>query len=110
METRLRQEPARRGLGQPQSAYDRAVRLMRSDAGRAFNLEDEKDAVRDAYGRNLFGQGCLLARRLVEARRAVHRSGAGRPERRRARLGHPHQQFRYGKGLEPACSTPPGPP
>ena len=33
---------------------------------RAFNLEDEKDAVRDAYGRNLFGQGCLLARRLVE--------------------------------------------
>ena len=48
------------------SAYDKAVRLMRSDAGRAFNLEDEKDATRDAYGRNLFGQGCLLARRLVE--------------------------------------------
>jgi hypothetical protein len=49
-----------------QSAYDRAVRLMRSPAGRAFNLEDEKSSVRDAYGRNLFGQGCLLARRLVE--------------------------------------------
>src|SRR5215471_11196736 len=27
---------------------------------------DEKAAVRDAYGRNRFGQGCLLARRLVE--------------------------------------------
>src|SRR5262249_45006644 len=29
-------------------------------------LNEEKAKVRDAYGRNLFGQGCLLARRLVE--------------------------------------------
>jgi Protein of unknown function (DUF1501) len=57
--------PGAAGLSH-QAAYDRAVRLMRSDAGKAFNLEEEKDAVRDAYGRNLFGQGCLLARRLVE--------------------------------------------
>jgi hypothetical protein len=49
-----------------QSAYDRAVRLMKTTAGKAFNLEEEKDGLRDAYGRNLFGQGCLLARRLVE--------------------------------------------
>jgi hypothetical protein len=49
-----------------QSAYDRAVRLMKTTAGKAFNLEDEKESLRDAYGRNLFGQGCLLARRLVE--------------------------------------------
>jgi hypothetical protein len=48
------------------TAYDRAVRLMRTDARKAFNLDEEKDSVRDAYGRNLFGQGCLLARRLVE--------------------------------------------
>jgi hypothetical protein len=48
------------------SAYDRAVRLMRSEAAKAFKLDDEADAVREAYGRNLFGQGCLLARRLVE--------------------------------------------
>jgi hypothetical protein len=48
------------------AAYDRAVRLMRSDASKAFNLTEEKDSLRDAYGRNLFGQGCLLARRLVE--------------------------------------------
>ena len=33
---------------------------------RAFNLDEEPAAVRDAYGRNRFGQGCLLARRLVE--------------------------------------------
>ncbi|HJZ56219.1 MAG TPA: DUF1501 domain-containing protein [Gemmataceae bacterium] len=48
------------------AAYDRAVRLMQSDGGKVFDLSTEKDAVRDAYGRNLFGQGCLLARRLVE--------------------------------------------
>jgi hypothetical protein len=50
------------------SAYDRAVRLMRSSSGKAFDLTEERPSVRDAYGRNLFGQGCLLARRLVERR------------------------------------------
>jgi hypothetical protein len=49
-----------------QNAYDRAVRLMRTAAAKAFDLDEEKAAVRDGYGRNLFGQGCLLARRLVE--------------------------------------------
>jgi hypothetical protein len=48
------------------TAYDRAVKLMKTDANRAFNLDEEPPALRDAYGRNLFGQGCLLARRLVE--------------------------------------------
>jgi hypothetical protein len=50
-----------------QSAYQRAVTLMSSRATRAFNLDEEKKELRDRYGRNLFGQGCLLARRLVEA-------------------------------------------
>ncbi len=48
------------------TAYDRAVVLMRSEAAKAFDLDEELSAVRDAYGRNRFGQGCLLARRLVE--------------------------------------------
>jgi uncharacterized protein (DUF1501 family) len=48
------------------SAYQRAVTLMRSAATRAFNLDEEPPRLRDRYGRNLFGQGCLLARRLVE--------------------------------------------
>ena len=48
------------------AAYDRAVRLMQSAGGRVFDLTEEKPEVRDRYGRNLFGQGCLLARRLVE--------------------------------------------
>jgi len=47
-------------------AYQRAIRLMRSAAAKAFELDDEPAKLRDAYGRNPFGQGCLLARRLVE--------------------------------------------
>jgi hypothetical protein len=49
-----------------QASIERAVRLMRPSAAQAFDLGQEKPALRDAYGRNLFGQGCLLARRLVE--------------------------------------------
>jgi hypothetical protein len=49
------------------SAIERAVKLMKTGARKAFDLEQEKASVRDAYGRNLFGQSCLLARRLVEA-------------------------------------------
>jgi uncharacterized protein (DUF1501 family) len=39
---------------------------MRSEAAKALDLDDEPAEVREAYGRNRFGQGCLLARRLVE--------------------------------------------
>ena len=49
-----------------QDAYQRAVKLMRSTASKAFELDEEPAKVRDAYGRTSFGQGCLLARRLVE--------------------------------------------
>jgi hypothetical protein len=48
------------------TAYERAVRLMRSEAAKAFDLDEEPAEVRASYGRNRFGQGCLLARRLVE--------------------------------------------
>jgi hypothetical protein len=48
------------------TAYDRAERLGKTAAADAFDLSREEDALRDEYGRNLFGQGCLLARRLVE--------------------------------------------
>ncbi|HEV3385256.1 MAG TPA: DUF1501 domain-containing protein [Gemmata sp.] len=48
------------------AAYDRAIRLMQSAGGKVFDLTEEKPETRDKYGRNLFGQGCLLARRLVE--------------------------------------------
>jgi hypothetical protein len=49
-----------------QAAYSRALRLMNSQASKAFNLDEENAALRDKYGRTTFGQGCLLARRLVE--------------------------------------------
>ena len=49
-----------------EAAYVRAVRMMRSSAAKAFDLDGEPAPLQDAYGRNPFGQGCLLARRLVE--------------------------------------------
>jgi len=48
--------------------YDQAINLVLSGKARdAFDLEAEPDELRDRYGRNTFGQCCLLARRLVEA-------------------------------------------
>ncbi len=46
--------------------YDDAVRMMKSEELVAFNLDEEPEAVRKQYGKDRFGQGCLLARRLVE--------------------------------------------
>ncbi len=46
--------------------YDDAVRIMQSKDLNAFDLAQEDDATRKRYGDNPFGQGCLLARRLVE--------------------------------------------
>lgn len=48
--------------------YDRALSLIISGRAReAFDLERETPKTREMYGRNTFGQSCLLARRLVEA-------------------------------------------
>jgi len=47
-------------------AYDGAYRMMASKDIVAFDLTQEKQALRDEYGKEAFGQGCLLARRLVE--------------------------------------------
>jgi uncharacterized protein (DUF1501 family) len=48
--------------------YDQALNLVISGKAReAFDLTKEKPETRDRYGRNTFGQCCLLARRLVEA-------------------------------------------
>lgn len=48
------------------TTYQRAAQLMHSPKAKAFDLSAEPAAMRDAYGRNPFGDGCLLARRLVE--------------------------------------------
>ena len=48
--------------------YQKAYNLLLSGKARnAFDLEQEKPEVREKYGRTTFGQGALLARRLVEA-------------------------------------------
>jgi hypothetical protein len=48
--------------------YQKALSLVTSPAARkAFDLSTEPPGLRDRYGRNSFGQGLLLARRLVEA-------------------------------------------
>jgi uncharacterized protein (DUF1501 family) len=57
--------PGAAALGH-RTAYARARTLMQSSSAEAFNLSHEPASVRDAYGRSVFGQGCLLARRLVE--------------------------------------------
>ncbi|PAY18171.1 hypothetical protein CKO51_17760 [Rhodopirellula sp. SM50] len=46
--------------------YHEARNLMGSDHLKVFDIKQEPQAVRDAYGNNTLGQGCLLARRLVQ--------------------------------------------
>ena len=98
-----------------QDAYQRAVRLMRSAAAKAFELEEEPAAVRDAYGRTPFGQGCLLARRLVERGvpfvEVTLSAADGRDGRR---LGHAPAELRGGqaaqRGARPGLVDPDGRP
>lgn len=46
--------------------FDEAVKIMNSDDLSAFDLSEESGKIRGDYGESNFGQGCLLARRLVE--------------------------------------------
>src|SRR5207247_5226776 len=48
--------------------HERALDLLTSaDAQKAFRIQEEPDKVREAYGRNIYGQSVLLARRLIES-------------------------------------------
>ena len=56
-------DPRLAALGQCEhDAYE----MILGDAGKVFDLSQEKEAIREGYGRNTFGQSCLMARRLVE--------------------------------------------
>jgi uncharacterized protein (DUF1501 family) len=48
------------------TTYQRAVTLMQSKEAKAFDLSQETEATKARYGGTKFGEGCLLARRLVE--------------------------------------------
>ncbi len=50
-----------------ESLYEEAVKLMQSSDLKAFDIKKEPQKIQNAYGKNRFGQGCLLARRLVES-------------------------------------------
>jgi hypothetical protein len=47
--------------------YDETLSLMKSEDLKAFDISQEDAATREKYGAGGFGQGCLLARRLVES-------------------------------------------
>src|SRR5579872_3361757 len=53
-------------LAAADDAEKTAYELILGDAGKVFDLSQEKDDLRDRYGRTTFGQSCLAARRLVE--------------------------------------------
>jgi hypothetical protein len=48
------------------TVYEGAVQLMNSKDAKAFDLSEEPVALREEYGRSVFGQGCMMARRLIE--------------------------------------------
>jgi hypothetical protein len=50
-----------------QTLYDKAAKMVLSPRIKAFDLSQESESLREKYGKNSFGQGCLLARRLVES-------------------------------------------
>lgn len=63
LEKALPDDPQLAALDQcDRQAYD----LILGDAGKVFDLGKEDDDLRERYGRNTFGQACLLSRRLVE--------------------------------------------
>jgi hypothetical protein len=70
LSARLDNEYAKRGaelaVREKQAIYERTSRFVLSPLLSAFDLSREQESLRDRYGRNPFGQGCLLARRLVE--------------------------------------------
>ncbi len=49
------------------SVYRQTANMVLSPRMKAFDLEGEDPKLRASYGQNPFGQGCLLARRLVQA-------------------------------------------
>ena len=59
---------ANQGARAMRTFQEKAFELMTSDATKAaFDINSEPDAVRKRYGRNMLGQSCLMARRLIEA-------------------------------------------
>lgn len=68
LDASLEKESGREAMDDMDRFQVRALELLTSDqTQRAFRLSDEPDQVRESYGRNIYGQSVLLARRLIEA-------------------------------------------
>lgn len=58
----------RSAQGEMSRMQERALDILSSEqTQRAFRLSEESDSVRESYGRNIYGQSTLLARRLIQA-------------------------------------------
>jgi hypothetical protein len=85
-----------------QKTIQDALRMMSSEQLRAFELDDEPQAVKAAYGDTRFGRGCLVARRLVETGvRAIEVSLSGFDTHTNNLEGHRTQL----EMLDPAFAT-----
>ncbi len=68
VDSQLREQAGVNAADSMTGFQQRALQLLTSEnTQRAFRVSDEPDSVRDAYGRNIYGQSTLLARRLIEA-------------------------------------------
>jgi hypothetical protein len=67
LDEQFAQAGSARAAREQREIYDRTSRFVLSPLLGAFDLSKEPEKLRDAYGRNEFGQGCLLARRLIES-------------------------------------------
>ncbi|KAA3606667.1 MAG: DUF1501 domain-containing protein [Planctomycetota bacterium] len=66
MNQKLAKQGQNAGTAAYAQAYEQALKLMQSRDLQAFQLDSEPQWLKEAYGQGRFGQGCLLARRLVE--------------------------------------------
>ncbi len=68
VDSQLREQAGVNAADSMTGFQQRALQLLTSEnTQRAFRVSEEPDAVRDTYGRNIYGQSTLLARRLIEA-------------------------------------------
>jgi hypothetical protein len=67
LEGAFAQSGARELVKDHQALYRQTAQMVLSPRVKAFDLEAEPAKVRESYGRTPFGQGCLMARRLIEA-------------------------------------------
>jgi hypothetical protein len=67
LETQYAQSGAKQEVADHQNLYRKAARMIQSAHMKAFDVAQEPEGVRAAYGEGQFATGCLLARRLVEA-------------------------------------------